>query len=140
MGTTKKSQRIAEAIIGLSYDSARKKLCHARRSFRFIISRGLACGRNASISNSEICVFLDENDRVARAVVGSKGIYNDPEFLALEAAGKTTLANCLPFDAADYLDSEEAIAAYLDEFKDDTPDMLASAQVDVARARARMAA
>lgn len=47
----------------------------------------------------------------------------------------------LPWDAADSLTSEEAIAAYLAEFADDTdPVLLAQVQDDVARARARIAA
>jgi probable addiction module antidote protein len=40
------------------------------------------------------------------------------------------------FDAADYLDSEEAIAAYINAaFEDGNPDLLVAAIGDVARAR-----
>lgn len=41
-----------------------------------------------------------------------------------------------PFDAADYLDSDEAIAAYLSAaLEDDNPDLFLVAVKDVARAR-----
>ena len=41
-----------------------------------------------------------------------------------------------PFDAADYLDSDEAIAAYLTAaLEDDSPDMFLTAVKDIARAR-----
>jgi DNA-binding phage protein len=44
------------------------------------------------------------------------------------------------FDAADYLDSEEMIQAYLAEFaEDDDPAVLAAAQEVVRSARARLA-
>ncbi len=45
----------------------------------------------------------------------------------------------LPFDAADYLDDEEMIAAYLQDAERDGPDAVAQAMKVVARARARMA-
>lgn len=138
MGPIKKAQRVAESVIGLDYFRAVGKINQAHCAYRLVISDGLACGRNASVSNQEICLFLDENDRVARAVVGSKGIYNDPEFLALEAEGKTHTNKLKPFDPADYLDSEESIAAFLDEFKDATPAELREAEETVERARARM--
>ena len=41
-----------------------------------------------------------------------------------------------PFDAADYLDSDESIAAYLSAaLEDDDPDLFLTAVKDVARAR-----
>ncbi|MBL8510660.1 MAG: putative addiction module antidote protein [Betaproteobacteria bacterium] len=41
-----------------------------------------------------------------------------------------------PFDAADYLDNEEAIAAYLSAaLEDDDPDLFLTAVKDIARAR-----
>lgn len=41
-----------------------------------------------------------------------------------------------PFDAADYLDNEESIAAYLSAvLEDDDPDLFLTALKDVARAR-----
>ena len=41
-----------------------------------------------------------------------------------------------PFDAADYLDSDESIAAYLSAaLEDDDPDLFQTAVKDVARAR-----
>jgi hypothetical protein len=139
VGAIKKAQRVAEKLVGLHYNAAMRQLDGTRCRYRFIVSEGLACGRNASVGNSDICLFSDENDRITRAVVGSKGIYNDPEFLALEAAGKTHLAMCAPYDVADYLTSEEAIAAYADEFKDETdPKLVAHVQADIERARARL--
>lgn len=50
----------------------------------------------------------------------------------------TDLNELQPFDPADYLDTEEAIAAYLNEFKDDPEDVKSLAAATVARARARM--
>lgn len=45
-------------------------------------------------------------------------------------------AKFLPFDAAEYLDSEETIAAYLNEvIAEDDQDLLLSALSDIARAR-----
>lgn len=44
-----------------------------------------------------------------------------------------------PFDPADYLDTEEGIAAYLADASLDGPEALADAVEVVARARARMA-
>lgn len=45
-------------------------------------------------------------------------------------------ATFTPFDAAEYLGSDEAIAAYLDEvIADGSPDLLLSALSDIARAR-----
>ena len=41
------------------------------------------------------------------------------------------------FDTADYLDSEEAIAEYLDAIKEENPALLASAMKDVEKARSR---
>jgi probable addiction module antidote protein len=42
-----------------------------------------------------------------------------------------------PYDSADYLQSEQAVAAYLEEFlEDDDPAMLFEALETVARARA----
>lgn len=46
----------------------------------------------------------------------------------------------LPFDPADYLDSEEGFDAYLEDARLDGPEALADAVEVVARARARMAA
>ena len=46
----------------------------------------------------------------------------------------------LPFDPADYLDSEEGFAAYLADARADGPEALSDAVVVVARARARLAA
>ena len=46
------------------------------------------------------------------------------------------MTNFTPFDAADYLDSEEAVAAYLSAaLDDDNPDLFLTALKDVARAR-----
>lgn len=46
------------------------------------------------------------------------------------------MTNFTPFDAADYLDSDEAIAAYLSAaLEDDDPDLFLTAVKDVARAR-----
>jgi|GEM_PF-1959230 len=42
------------------------------------------------------------------------------------------------FDALDYLDSEEAIAEYLDAINEENPMLLASAMKDVEKARGRM--
>jgi DNA-binding phage protein len=42
------------------------------------------------------------------------------------------------FDASDYLDSEEAIAEYLDAINEENPMLLASAIRDVEKARNRM--
>lgn len=44
----------------------------------------------------------------------------------------------LPFDPADYLDSEESVAAYLADARTDGPEALSDAIEVVARARARM--
>ena len=44
-----------------------------------------------------------------------------------------------PFDAADYLDCEEGIEAYLEDARTFGDDALSDAQEVVARARARMA-
>jgi probable addiction module antidote protein len=46
------------------------------------------------------------------------------------------MTNFTPFDAADYLDSDEAVAAYLSAaLDDDDPDFFLTAVKDVARAR-----
>lgn len=45
-----------------------------------------------------------------------------------------------PFDPADYLDTEEAVASYLADARTDGAEALADALEVVARARARMAA
>lgn len=46
------------------------------------------------------------------------------------------MTNFTPFDAADYLDSDEAVAAYLSAaLEDDDPDLFLTAVKDVARAR-----
>lgn len=46
------------------------------------------------------------------------------------------MTNFTPFDAADYLDSDEAVAAYLSAaLDDDDPDLFLIAVKDVARAR-----
>ena len=45
-----------------------------------------------------------------------------------------------PFDPADYLDTEEGIAAYLEDARSDGPEAMADAAEVVARARARRAA
>ncbi|MBC7858844.1 MAG: putative addiction module antidote protein [Burkholderiaceae bacterium] len=46
------------------------------------------------------------------------------------------MTNFTPFDAADYLDSDEAIAAYLSAaLEDGDPDLFLTAVKDVARAR-----
>ena len=46
------------------------------------------------------------------------------------------MTNFTPFDAADYLDSDEAVAAYLSAaLDDDNPDLFLTAVKDVARAR-----
>jgi len=45
-----------------------------------------------------------------------------------------------PFDPADYLDTEEGIAAYLEDARSDGPEALADAAEVAARARARLAA
>jgi len=45
-------------------------------------------------------------------------------------------AACLPFDAAQFLDSEEMICAYLNEvLQENNPDLLLLALGDIARAR-----
>lgn len=44
----------------------------------------------------------------------------------------------LPFDPADYLDSDEGIAAYLADARADSPEALSDAVEVVARARAKM--
>ena len=44
------------------------------------------------------------------------------------------------FDAADYLDSEQAIAEYLDAIMDENPALYNAALQDVERARQRLAA
>jgi DNA-binding phage protein len=44
-----------------------------------------------------------------------------------------------PFDAADYLDSEEAIAEYLDAIMEQNPALYNSAMQDVEKARKRLA-
>ena len=41
------------------------------------------------------------------------------------------------FDAADYLDCEEAIAEYLEAIQEENPALLASAMKDVEKARSR---
>ena len=46
----------------------------------------------------------------------------------------------LPFDPAEYLDSEEAIAAYLADAQEDGPAAVSRAAVVVARARRMMEA
>ncbi len=46
------------------------------------------------------------------------------------------MTNFTPFDAADYLDGDEAVAAYLSAaLDDDDPDFFLTAVKDVARAR-----
>lgn len=46
------------------------------------------------------------------------------------------MTNFTPFDAADYLDNDEAIAAYISAaLEDGDPDLFLSAVTDVARAR-----
>ncbi|MBU4611871.1 putative addiction module antidote protein [Achromobacter sp. GG226] len=48
----------------------------------------------------------------------------------------TTTIKIAPFDAAEYLDSEEAIAAYLSAaLEEDDPSLFLTALADVARAR-----
>ena len=44
-----------------------------------------------------------------------------------------------PFDAADYLDSEEAIAEYLDAIMEENPALYNAAMQDVEKARQRIA-
>ena len=44
-----------------------------------------------------------------------------------------------PFDAADYLDSEEAIAEYLDAIMEENPALYNAAMQDVEKARQRLA-
>jgi DNA-binding phage protein len=52
----------------------------------------------------------------------------------------TEKVKTIPFDVVDYLDSEEAIAAYLEVFENDPDERLrADALADVTRARARLA-
>lgn len=47
-----------------------------------------------------------------------------------------TTTKIAPFDAAEYLDSEEAIVAYLSAaLEEDDPDLFLSALADVAKAR-----
>lgn len=46
------------------------------------------------------------------------------------------MKNVVPFDAADYLDNEEAIAEYINAaLEDENPDVLLQAIADVAKAR-----
>lgn len=45
-----------------------------------------------------------------------------------------------PFDPVDYLDTEEGIAAFLEDARGDGPEALADAAEVAARARARLAA
>jgi hypothetical protein len=74
--------------------------------------------------------------------------HGDEETIAAERALAVHLAKGIadgtvetkPFDTADYLNDEEDIAEYLKAVaEDDDPETTASAQEDVARARARIA-
>jgi hypothetical protein len=88
MGIIKKAQRVAASVIGMNDNAATNKVLKAGCAVRFIVLEGKACGRNANVSNQDVCLFSDENGRVTRAVVGSKGIYQDPEYVSLEQRGE----------------------------------------------------
>lgn len=85
MRSIKQIQKLAASVIGMNDDAAFNKLIKAGCAVRSIVMEGRACGRNSNVSNQDVCLFSDANGRVTRAVVGSKRIYDDPEFLALEA-------------------------------------------------------
>lgn len=88
MAVIKKAQRIADKLVGMNDTAAANKALDAGCKVRFIVMDGRACGRNANVSNYELCLFSDENSRITRAVVGSKGIYSDPEYVALVERGQ----------------------------------------------------
>jgi hypothetical protein len=88
MAVIKRAQRIADTVIGMKDEHAFRKALDAGCAVRYVVSNGKACGRNRTVSNSDLCLFSDAEGRIYRAVVGSKGIYDDPEYLALVQAGQ----------------------------------------------------
>jgi hypothetical protein len=76
------AKRIAPTLVGLSESAASKKALNAGCAIQFIVMDGRQCGRNTSVGNAVVCLFADNKGIIFDVVVGSRGVYEHPAYLA----------------------------------------------------------
>lgn len=76
------AKTFAKTLIGLMDDVAMDEALREGFSARFVVMEGSRCGKNSDVSRDELCLFGGDDGRVFKVVVGSHGIYDDPDFLA----------------------------------------------------------
>jgi hypothetical protein len=80
MSMRKTALKVAPTVVGKHHDEAFITLLRAGLSVRFIVMQGKRCAVNTTQENDSVCLFTDEHDIVFKAVVGSYGIYDDPDY------------------------------------------------------------
>lgn len=85
--------KFAPKLIGMKENTAVHEILRRGCAVQFIVMDGRRCGQNATVKNDTVCLFTDKGV-VFHVVVGSRGIYEHPYYLA--ATPRTPEDDLLP--------------------------------------------